>query len=148
MTLERTRRASGHPIRWSKRVEVQRYLRVLARLCRMTPAEIAARSLQLTRRALPATGSDGFSPNHEARRSAFAMQFRGPGRERLVRRFEKRFLFGPSFREALRAPIRREAFAATHVVQLADSLSAEGLEILGVRLRLVPGDIDWQADPR
>lgn len=62
--------------------------------------------------------------------------------------FDTRFFFGPSSREKLRHCLSlRYPEACREVIAMADSVTAEGISLLGVRHRVVPGEIDWQADP-
>ena len=60
-TLNRPASTALPVVRWTKRVGVQRYLRLLSRLSRMTPAEAAARGIQIPLKGWCAP-ADGRSP--------------------------------------------------------------------------------------
>jgi uncharacterized heparinase superfamily protein len=48
----------------------------------------------------------------------------------------------------LQAPAVRDALDARRVVELAAELGRDGIQMLGHRVRVAPGDIDWRVDPR
>jgi hypothetical protein len=67
----------------------------------------------------------------------------------LAGRCDERFLFGPAARADLCAALRRlTPGAVERVVTLADRTMSGEVELFGTRIRVVPGEIDWQADPR
>lgn len=147
-SLERSASMGLPDVRWSKRVGVQRYLRLLARLSRMTPGEAAARVIQIPLRRLAASRSRA-SGSKSRQAWPLGRAVSGvPLREWLAARLDERFFFGPAFRRSLQAPAMRDALAGSRVVEMARLLGTEGLDILGQQVRLVPGQINWHADPR
>lgn len=131
-------------LRWSKRLHVQRYRRLGDRLVRMGPAEIGNR---LWRRARKAAG-------YETRLSSPAapdlLKPFGPALQaNLTARFDRHFFFGPSHRPALVGQLEAHCpDARRNLVKLADAIGPSGIDILGQRVRLVAGKVDWQACPR
>ena len=135
-------------VRWSKRVGVQRYLRLLSRLSRMTPAEAAVRGIRIPLKKLAASRLQFASGVTTVdRRPLFAAAGMSV-RDWLIRRFDERFLFGPAFKHTLQDPEVRGALAASPVVDLARALASDGLDMLGHRVRVAPGEMNWRADPR
>lgn len=134
-------------LRWSKRLSVQRYRRLGDRLVRMGPAEIGNR---LWQRARKAAASVGYQARPSRRDSQKLLSAFGPvPQAKLAELFNRHYYFGPMHRQALVAQLATHCpEAARGVVKLADALGCSGIDLLGQRVRLVPGTIDWQADPR
>lgn len=134
-------------LRWSKRLSVQRYRRLGDRLVRMGPAELGNR---LWQRARKAAASVGYQARPSRRDSQELLKDFGPAPQaRLAELFNRHFYFGPLHRQTLVAQLAAHCpDAARDVVKLADALGTSGIDILGERVRLIPGTIDWQADPR
>src|SRR5262244_3827770 len=137
-------------LRWTKTVSVQRYLRLAARLIRMSPLEIAHRLRLRIRTRYPITGpraSDAI-----ARRAIIQKSIAGLGSDARTTAsswLDARFFFGPSQRMQLTAALwkhRPESVAKT--IALAQSLlDGDGIDVLGIRVQLRNGTYDWHADP-
>lgn len=139
-------------LRWSKRRRIQRHLRWMGRLVRMGPEEVMVRVQGVLERRFPALRSKSrdatgavHGPELAAWRGALDTGLAGY----LRAQFDTRFFFGPSARDKLRHCLSlRYPDSCREVIALADAVTAEGIELLGVRHRVVPGEIDWQADPQ
>jgi len=126
-------------------LEVQRYWRLVERLYRMSAGEAATRVRGVVVKRLPARLSDTRRPSSA---NAFLELLGSPRINRIRQRFDDRFLFGPGDRAVLSERIQVEfPEREAHVVRFAERAETEGVEILGVRVRLKPGAIDWHADP-
>lgn len=156
-TLERMQGNGPEPavpivpdIRWSKRVGTQRYLRLAARAVRMTPGEVAVRlaDSSIARRLLRPIERLG-ETRQAAARTSFVESFGPNVRLGLATVLSRRFLFGPADEADLRAVVLKHRKAhAERVVSLAEAIRLGRVDVLGHLVPLVPGSIDWQADPR
>lgn len=146
----RTTQAPPHLLRWHKRLLVRQYVRLFERLAQMSPAEIGTRLWRPARKGMRALGHrydlhwDAAQPDHEA-----FVQHLGPDlKADLAARLDRYFFFGPSHRvsicDHLLAALPE---VVERVRRAADGLRQPGLSLLGQRVQLIPGSIDWQADP-
>lgn len=147
-------------LRWHKRLSVRRYVRLLERVAQMSPAEIGTRLWLKAHKGLRAlshrdqgrwvgvgrggVGEDEAEPSHEA-----FFERLGPDlHAALTARLDQHFFFGPSQRAEMCDRMLTVAPAwGERVRRAADALRQPGTVLLGQRVRLVPGEIDWQADP-
>jgi uncharacterized heparinase superfamily protein len=68
--------------------------------------------------------------------------------QRIARQLDEAFFFGPSHRHELCARLRKATPGGVRdTIAAADRMAHEGIELLGRRLRIMPGAIDWHADP-
>ena len=135
-------------LRWSKRRAAQRHLRLIARLARMGPTEFGQRVAKSLAKRL-GFASDG-SNTHSSLNFADTFPLGGARlQEYLSSQFDRSFYFGPANRVDFAAKIRSEILdAELNIRELADAVSLEGLSYLGQKVKIVAGEIDWQADPK
>ncbi len=134
-------------LRWSKRRSVQGHLRLMARLARMGPRELGQRVARSLSKRL------GFAPTktnapldsifaHTSQSNVASIQ------EYLSKQLNRSFYFGPANRIEIVAKIRNAIPDADEkVCKLAHAIGSDGLHYLGQKVRIVAGEIDWQADP-
>ncbi len=136
-------------LRWSKRRSVQRHLRLITRLARMSPKELGQRvASNLSKRlGIPAN-----LPAPQTSSTDFARSMQSHGsllKDFLIEQFDRSFFFGPSSRFEIAAAIRSAIRNADiKICKLADSIDSAGLPYLGQKVKIVAGEIDWQADPK
>ncbi len=136
-------------LRWSKRRSVQRHLRLISRLACMGPKEFGQRVASSLSKRLGITAALS-TPQTSASDFAQSMQSQGGGNQDfLIDQFDRSFFFGPSNRleiaDKVRGAIRD---ADLKICKLADSIQSPGLPYLGQKVKIVAGEIDWQADPK
>jgi hypothetical protein len=137
-------------VRWDKRIRVQRYFRLVERVLKMGPAELRQRLYLAARKRIRGTlvkarrvpaDVDVFLQTADRFLASNPSAF-------LCDRFDARFFFGPSTLEAIRDCICAELPGRMQrVIALADAIGTSGIDILGQHIRIVPEEIDWQADP-
>ena len=134
-------------LRWCKRRSVQRHLRLIARLARMGPKEFGQRIAKSLSKRL------GFMPPKTIAPvdSIFANTSQSNGasiQEYLSKQLDRSSYFGPANRIEIAAKIWSALPDADKTVRkLADAIGGDGLHYLGQKVRIVAGEIDWQADP-
>jgi uncharacterized heparinase superfamily protein len=131
-------------IKWRKRLHVQRYLRLLLRLIRMRPAEIAYRLnlVLFKKREIYTPQFDGL-PQTSSNSSPQALH------QSLGRQFDELFFFGPNIRVEASGVINKNfPLLARQLVAMAKNLGGDGIDILGQKVRILVDEIDWQADPK
>lgn len=114
----------------------------------MTPAEAAARGLQIPLKRFAASRGQAAGRLRLPDRPLCVGPAGESIRELLTRRLDERFFYGPAARESLNVPGLRDAFRSAQVVDMAKALGSDGIEFLGHRVCVAPGKVDWQADPR
>ncbi len=137
-------------LRWSKKLTTQRYLRLLDRVAQMSLGEVRTRLWLPVRKYWSVLGARyGFAQHASPHRSAVFLQALGAQPQaRLAAWLDQRFFFGPSHQQRLCGQIAQHVPAATRrVAAAAAAFEQQGLDLLGQRVRLVAGEIDWQADP-
>ena len=138
-------------LRWSKRAVVQRYARLGQRLLQMPPVEVAHRVRSaLWKRMVPIRFREHRLATSQRRcRDAFLQGLGLRPQECLRRGFDQRFFFGPSQRGELTEQIPLHLPGVDdQIVARASGLGDPGIDLLGQRVHIVPGQVDWQADPQ
>jgi hypothetical protein len=147
MEAEKRADLSQRLLRWSKRIHVQRYLRLAVRCLRMHPREAATRlqlAIRKRCRISPLAGTEVAERN--AREFVAAL---GPDIKASVSAsLDARFFHGPSHRAQLsRALLQSLPLASSNTIAMAQALLNGGVDLLSQPIRLINGTIDWQADP-
>ena len=142
--------AGRAPIVWWRRPGLQRRVRLVGRLAKMTPAEVAHRLGRVIAKALArrrAAASRASIPDEEmARKMLPAAVFESPTGY-LARRPVKGF-FEIVDRPAIARRVRTaDPAAVAAVVQQADDLLEHGIVLLSRRFRPAHPEFDWLADP-
>ena len=135
-------------VRWSKRVGVQRYLRLLSRLSSMTPGEAAARGIQIPLKRFAASRKRAGGVPERQEPPVRIVPTGVSTRDWLTQRLDERFFFGPTCRRRMDDSRLQDALARTRVVEMARALGTDGIDFLGIVVRVAPGKIDWHVDPR
>jgi Heparinase II/III-like protein/Heparinase II/III N-terminus len=140
---------SQSALRWSKRRAVQRHLRLIPRLARMSPKELAQRVARSLSKRL---GIAAALPTPQTAASYFAQSMQSQGsrtQDFLIEQFDRSFFLGPSSRPELTDKIR-SIFpnADVKICRLAEYIDSAGLPYLGQKVKIAAGEIDWQADPK
>src|SRR3990170_4696124 len=87
-------------IRALRTLRVQRYWRLLQRLCRMSPAEAASRTARASARCVPAAlRARSLDRQRRACRNTFLEALGSPRAGRVSARLDSRFFFGPADRQ-------------------------------------------------
>jgi hypothetical protein len=136
-------------LRWTKTRGVQRYARLAVRLLKMSPAELGRRIQLATKRrvwkSFPAgsTALHYLPPNHSQLGAKLVER-----RQLLLQRLDRCFSFDSSGRSNMKARLARDfPTLVENIVHAADRIMHEEVVILGQSVRLMPGVLDWQADP-
>lgn len=132
--------AAERAVRWSRRVAVQRRLRLLRRAAQMGPAEL----VQRVRQRFGSGGPGTPTPPRDGRDAGDL----GLSVATLTKALDERFLVGPSGIEALLGWMRQQAsddVAAVHAA--AEGLRVHGVEVFGQCVSLRDGRVPWAEDP-
>ncbi len=145
-----TASAPPHLLRWRKRLSVRRYVRLFERLVQMGPAEIGTRLWRPARKGLRVLCRRyglAWGTSQQCR-EAFLQGLGAHPEARIAARLDRHFFFGPSHRATICEQLQEQAPDVVHRMRgAADALRQSGITLLGQRVRLIPGEIDWQADP-
>lgn len=143
--------ADAQALRWSKRLHIQRHLRLIARLAHMGPAEFWQRASKalVKRLGLMPTAANNYRETKSSQSDGLARRL-GPGfRENLSAHFDRAFFFGPTQRSAMVKSMQGHVpDAKSRVAGLAGAIGGDGLRYLGCKVPIVAGQLDWQADPQ
>ena len=120
-------------LRFTKRLRVQRYLRIAERCLDLTPAEVAHRLARLVPRRSP--------PEPRALRMGAALT-----RAQAITALD-RFLVDPRHAATIVADLGRDPRPGTRIVDAARRLVANGVTVFDRTIPIDPRRLDWQADP-
>lgn len=131
-------------------MSVRRYLRLAERLAQMGPREVGTRLWRPARKHLHALChwyGLAWGTSRQCRET-FLQRLGTCPRDRIAAQLDTHFFFGPSEQSTMckRLPTQLPG-VVNRVRDAADSLRQPGLTLLGQRVRLVAGELDWQADP-
>lgn len=133
-------------LRWTRTNGVQRYARLAARLLKMTPAELARRvQLAAQRRLWKRLPTSLLAlPNFAAKAATLATTHKAA----LIHRVENYLSFDLNLSPKDRTQLSSDYVALIDsLIQAADCILREEVAVLGQPVRLIPGVLDWQADP-
>ena len=137
-------------LRWNKRLSVQRYVRLFERLVRMSMPEIAERVRGRARkwRSIRAYYLSRYKAEANNCATLLVETIGTDTRKKLAAKFDHIFFFGPSQKRKIVSRLKRYyPKNVERILRSAEALTTEGVEMLGQPVRIVSGDIDWQADP-
>lgn len=137
-------------LRWNKRLFVQRYFRLFARLFRMSVPEIAqrVRVRAINWRRIHAIYFSRYTAKADDCASRFVEAIGAEARKNLASKFDQNFFYGPSQKEKIASQLKQGyPENVERILRSAQALTAKGIKFLGQTVRIVPGVIDWHADP-
>ncbi len=137
---------SPAPILWHRRPRIQKRLRLLARLVRMSPAEIAHRIGRVMAKRLYVRPS--LPPPTQCARDLLPAAMHAEPVAYLSGRDTATGFFRPSERERLaRLAVTAMPALTDRTVTEAEAILREGVELLGRQFRPADPSFDWLADP-
>jgi Heparinase II/III-like protein/Heparinase II/III N-terminus len=139
-----------HLLRWNKTRKFQRYSRLVARLSGMGPFEILQRLRNASRKKLRSL-RPVIASNCAHAKPAFPLLDLSDTEliAELRQAFDTRFFFGPGVAAELAVLLKHDLSEdAKRINDSASNIFQSRCTILGQSVRLLPGAIDWQADPK